>query len=1495
MPAEKNKSKKSLFRKIVNFFIAAALFIVGLIVLFIGFSQTRTFRDYLKNSLIKIVSTNTDAKLSIENIEGTILTSVFINKPLLTVDRDTILYADKLIIKTSPLQLLLKRIYIRELELNNASVNLLQNENGDWNYSALFKPKEKEDTASSEFTFKIIAPKISLVNVNFRMQKYDRRDSNLDYKLFNADDIRISNIYLNAEAFLSPSDKAYMLNLKSMSLKSNFNNFMINNLSGIFEVTSKYASVTNLNLVTERSDISISARLDSLNIFSHFNLEDFESYPVELKADIKAFDFDDLSSFIKSTEILKGKPSLALDAKGKFGNIRIDNLSLNYSDTELNLSGYLRNLHRPSELYIDANIKNSNVAYENVLKLLPSLNLPRFNKLKLSNLNIDYHGYPTNFEAKLAAETGKNQRLDLDCALNLNKSPVEYNINFISKNLNLQPVINIPTRINGKGVITGSSFNLKDLNTVLKLEGSDSDINNIPVSEFKINSTASDGEIELDASASGAAARLDIKGNLTFLPEFVPRYFLVGRLNNLDLSKFNDDENYKSDLNFYFKADGMNFNPDSITGTFSFGIDSSSINNKFIDYANLDLKLVNRKDYRAININSDLLDFNIEGNFSLNDAIALVNYQTNTIIKVFREKIENVNPINIVYGKEVTDSAVIELPDVIKKDIEFDFNFTFKNFEIVAALIGKENLDISGTGYGAVKNKSPNFSINTSMNLDYIILLDKESTIYLSDVEADINFIRNNYYNSFDKLFGIASFSSKRFYSGTNVENITADLVFNQSKLFYNLSADIEDYASTHAEGYLTTSPAAKYFNISSLMIRYKDIEWKSKDTIRAVYDDKNFRFEDLNLWSDTTYLTASGYIDNERNQNISIELNKLSGKITSAYFLGGEDPLLDINCNLNADIRGSLNSPLIESKIDLKSIYYSGYNLGKMEGKLNYGNKIINADFIFMDSTYNYNKPVMTIKGTIPYDLAFTEVDERAPANKEMEINIYSDNFNLKTLGKIFPGIENQNGLLLSDIKIRGSIDNPSYFGNLSVNDGSFKFLANNINYSFGLRIRLDDQKIDIDTLYISNAGGVKNGGTIYGKGAMLMQGFSLKDLSVKARGKLAVLDENSKAVSPQMYGNLTIETDPEWLLTWRDDRIFIQGNVLVNNANLYYTLGEETGRTQNNDYKIVFLVDSTKIDRELLKFQEVLEQEKKLRKNLMSGRKSTIDIDYSLGIRVPDRAQMVFILSQIANQRLIVETRGDMTYESISGNTRAQGVFELLNGSKLEFFKTFDAEGFIRFESSISEPYLDITATYINDYVPPSDPDATPEEVAIKIFIKGPLSAIGKNLVNNPESIAIYVGKKNIQSNVRETKYDYSDAFSFILFGKFKNDLTAQDRAETAGILSDFQSTATSFLGSLLTNFVNSAVGDLVNNIQISRTGDQTKFRFSGKIQNLRYSFGGTTEVFQNINKANIKIEYPFNPSFLIRLERKDPIIQTPGLDEKVNELALKYKFEF
>ena len=393
---------------------------------------------------------------------------------------------------------------------------------------------------------------------------------------------------------------------------------------------------------------------------------------------------------------------------------------------------------------------------------------------------------------------------------------------------------------------------------------------------------------------------------------------------------------------------------------------------------------------------------------------------------------------------------------------------------------------------------------------------------------------------------------------------------------------------------------------------------------------------------------------------------------------------------------------------------------------------------------------------------------------------------------------------------------------------------------------------------------------------------------------GNLAVLGQQSQLVSPNFYGDLIIGSDGDWILSKPGDRILFKGNFVMENTDLVYTTQQANGEFQNKNFNFIFIQDSTKIDRELALFQKVLLKEKTLQEQSSQQLEKPLNFDYEIGIRADNRAKLVFILSQAANQKLFVEMRGDLKYSSYGGESRVQGAFELLQGSKLEFFKTFEATGFIRFESDVTNPYLDIVATYTSDYIDPRG-DGKPQDVAVKIKIKGPLSELGKNLAGNPESIGVYIGTRNIQNNIRDSRYDYADAFSFILIGKFKDDLTAQDKAQVAGQTNAIGNTATSFLGSVLSNFVNSAVGDLVNNIQINQSGEYTKFSLSGRIQNLRYSFGGTTEVFQNIGKASIKLEYPFTPSLLMRLERRDPISSFFNIEDKVTEAALKYKFEF
>jgi hypothetical protein len=378
-----------------------------------------------------------------------------------------------------------------------------------------------------------------------------------------------------------------------------------------------------------------------------------------------------------------------------------------------------------------------------------------------------------------------------------------------------------------------------------------------------------------------------------------------------------------------------------------------------------------------------------------------------------------------------------------------------------------------------------------------------------------------------------------------------------------------------------------------------------------------------------------------------------------------------------------------------------------------------------------------------------------------------------------------------------------------------------------------------------------------------------------------------------------LQIGTDGEWILTKHNDKYNFKGTIQLKQTDLTYTTTQEQSARSNN-FNITYVVDSSKIDREQARFQEFLSSENSKTQNSGEGENAPLNFDYEMGVSVENSARLVFILSQAANQKLYVEMQGDLNFENNGGETRAQGAFDLMEGSKLDFLgSTFDATGSIRFERDITNPFLDIVATYISEYNDPRSPNSGPQEVAVKIKIRGLLTELGKNLTANQESIGVYVGSNNIERDIRSTQYDYSDAFSFILFHKFKDDLTAQDKTQLAGdsknsnLLGNIGSTATSFLGSILASYLNSAVGDLINNVQINNTGESTKFSLSGRLQNLRYSFGGTTEIFQNIGKANFKLEYGSN--LLISLEGRDPIGQNYNIDTKIYEMKLKYRFEF
>ena len=395
---------------------------------------------------------------------------------------------------------------------------------------------------------------------------------------------------------------------------------------------------------------------------------------------------------------------------------------------------------------------------------------------------------------------------------------------------------------------------------------------------------------------------------------------------------------------------------------------------------------------------------------------------------------------------------------------------------------------------------------------------------------------------------------------------------------------------------------------------------------------------------------------------------------------------------------------------------------------------------------------------------------------------------------------------------------------------------------------------------------------------------------------GSLKVLSDESKYVSPNLFGDLVISTNGNFELKIDKNGAKLKAPINIEVAKLTYSQaqGSYTSTSENFIYK--FIEDTITKDSKVMDFEALVNLSKLSGAEEIQKVNKPSKFDYSIDVKVEDEATLTFILSREFNQNLVAVLRGNFQYESIDGKPVAQGELELLEGSTLEFIKTFNADGKIRFESELGNPYLDITATYKNFYYPEEgstngegvQSGGDEVEVAIKMKIKGALKELDKNLAQQSEKLAVYIGTKNIENNISDPTKDASDAVMFMILGKFNDNVSQQER----NIVDSY---AASFAGSIVGGFLNRQLGDYVKSLDIRQTGTDTKFILAGRAGKFRYSIGGSTAVFQDLGLANVKIEYPITRSFFMRLERKEALTETKYINEMINELGLKYRFEF
>jgi hypothetical protein len=1494
---KKLRKPRGLYHRIVNYFL---FFAIGLFILFLlalGFSQTSTFREFARKEVLGILNDSLNGRFNIGQIDGTIFTTLIVRDVSLESQNQTIFKIDKIALRIKPLRILNKDIYVQELNIDGVSGNLVKDSAGVYNIEKVFPPTSK-DTSETNFPFAIKVSSLHVNGLNCNITSWDKQKDLSLQPNFNLDNLRITNLDMQVGAEVKLNDKSFNIHLKNLNFDSNIKDFNVKELSGRFLVDKKQVSVKDFVLQTTLSKINLGLQVQGINIFK-FSGKTFETAPINIRLESNDFNFDDLTTFIPGTKILKGNITTLLEGSGTIKEFDIKTLRLQYGKTILQTTGKLKDLNKASQLLIHARFKDSYINEDDVAHLLPTIDLPRFKGFE--SLAIDsllYDGTPFKFVSKFKIQASSGV-IRSTTSLDYSGDKFIYDIVLNAGNLDLEELAHHPITFNGDIRAKGVGVNPKTASINYSVDGRYTVIGRQIYNTLKLEGEVKDSELRTTLAAKTGVDSLLLSADVNFANDSLPVYKAYLTTNHFDIRPVLLDSTLSSDINGELRISGRGFQPDKMSGNVNLHIFNSVIADKIYDdfSANVDLQSSTNLQ-KKLTFNSDIIEGTVSGNFSFLNIGDIITQQFAGMSKTISQKLESYFPKKsaspIISN---TPKSIAKADSLARGNYNINITMQIKNLEKISMFI--PNKEISGEGNfqcSLVKNKT-DFSCSFNATIPFIKYYDKYNAFFLRNAQFDCTLKKPVGDNSITALNGDLHTSIERLFVKSDLKKIDCDIIVKDGQIGFTGSAGINDNMSSALDLSLDLRKDSLLCNVSKVKLKYNNYEVNSKEKFLLKYFADNLYIHNFNLWRGDGRVTADGVFSMENAMNMKLDIVNLKGYDVS-YSLLGMSPanIVDNDFNMEITATGTLKNPKYTFHSNLDSITYKKVNFGSLIGDLVYENGRMNTNINFIEKVGNVTKPRLNIAGYVPVNLSLG-AQELIPQDGQIDLHILSDDFNLASFGDAIPYTSRIRGTMNAKLDFTGTIKDMERNGYLRITNTAFHLLPNNLDYAGGMLIRLNNKTVLLDSFVVKNIGKVKNKGAITGGGAMFFADEGM-NMTVNLSGELTVLSEDAKTSASSIYGDCFVATDGNITFTINKDRSFLSVPLLVKEAKLIYPLSQTAYSGSADNFVYHYAGDEGQFSTREKEIQRLIELASQKKVTPGSGKVGAFNFDYEVKVKIKDEANFIFDFAQGANQKLNAVLKGDLLFERKNGIQNFQGELKVLDGSTLEFLKTFSATGTLRFESDVTNPYLDITGVY-NGYYSSSDTTSSTtskeEPVAVKVKLKGPVKDLAKNFAQDENNITLYIGTSNIESETASTEYDKADAMWFVLTGKFKKDLTQAEKSKAAGQIDLFTGTATSLAGSLIGGMLNAYLGDYVKSLEIKNVGTMTKFNLSGKYRSFRYTIGGSTNFLQDLSSANIRIEYPIIESFVIRLERKESVTETSTNNEMINELGLSYKFEF
>jgi hypothetical protein len=397
-------------------------------------------------------------------------------------------------------------------------------------------------------------------------------------------------------------------------------------------------------------------------------------------------------------------------------------------------------------------------------------------------------------------------------------------------------------------------------------------------------------------------------------------------------------------------------------------------------------------------------------------------------------------------------------------DLQIDGYADFSRLEMLTELLQLENIRGRGRaefGFeGSVEDPRLHAEFISDSLVGYDILCDSldlkiRLDRFISSLEGDMSVSAGVFH--YDRYDGDSLYAEVGFDS--NVIHLDTLEIFSK-RLNAALSMDVVAYDS------LTE------ILFPELMLVMDTFHIIAEDTIMLGAGDSLFSIERLKLRSGSGRFEARGDYYYDDSLHFRLNCNDLKmGPIFGFYI---PEQLLTGIFAFSAEVDGSLENPVFQIRGRADSVTMLRQEYGDVSFALGYHDSSLMVDSFVLKGAVNMTR----IKGLIPYNLAFADIENRMVGNKKIDLEIGSRGTTFFLLPVILPDLEWIEGTNTLDARISGTLDKPELDGYFYLRDGSIKtyYLAN-ILENVNADLELKGRRIIFDRLTTTVKNGRKNG----------------------------------------------------------------------------------------------------------------------------------------------------------------------------------------------------------------------------------------------------------------------------------------------------------------------------------------------------------------------------------------------------------------------------------